>query len=253
LCLILFAWQAHPEYRLIVAANRDEYFARPAREAHFWEDAPHVYAGRDLEKMGTWLGVSRAGRFAALTNYRAPGEFKAGRRSRGELVAGYLTGHEPPDAYLRQADRRAGEYPGFSLLAGDSDTLYYYSNREGRIRKLAPGIYGLSNHLLNTDWPKVTRGREELERIVAAGGTDMAERLLQLLRSDERAPDHLLPSTGVPLETERMLSSIFIAGAGYGTRCSTVVMMSDRNTQFVERTYDQNGGFRDRKQLILHG
>lgn len=244
----------HPAYPLIVAANRDEYYARPAKEAHYWEDAPQVYAGRDLEKMGTWLGVTRSGRFAALTNYRAPGEMRAGLRSRGELAADYLTGHEPPEAYLRQVDGRAHEYPGFNLLAGDMDALYYYSNREGSIRALAPGIYGLSNHLLNTDWPKVERGKQALSRIVAEGGTDegLADRLLVLLRSAERAPDRLLPATGVPLEVERMLSPIFIESEGYGTRCSTIVLMSGRETYFVERTYGPHG-FRDRMERILHG
>jgi uncharacterized protein with NRDE domain len=251
-CLILFAWQAHPVYRLIVAANRDEYYARPAREAHYWEDAPQVYAGRDLEKMGTWLGVSRTGRFAALTNYRAPGETRAGRRSRGELPAEFLTGHEPPDAYLQKVSARGADYPGFNLLAGDLHSLCYYSNREGHIRRLAPGVYGLSNDLLNTDWPKVKRGREELSRIVSEGGPDLGERLLRLLRSDEKAPDHMLPSTGVPLALERMLSSIFIESEGYGTRCSTVVLMSGSETHFIERTYSRHG-FIDREQRILHG
>lgn len=249
MCLILFAWQVHETYKLIVAANRDEFYRRPTQQAHYWEDAPHVFAGRDLEQMGTWLGVTREGRFAALTNYRAPGEMKAGRRSRGELAADFLRGNEPPEAYLQDVASRSQDYPGFNFLAGGRQTLYYYSNREGRIRKLEPGIYGLSNHLLNTEWPKVKRGREELARIVSEKGPDMPDRLLRLLQSAERAPDHLLPSTGVSLAWERMLSSIFIESEGYGTRSSSIVLMSEREIYFKERTYSRHGTS-DREQRI---
>ncbi len=241
MCLILFAYQVHRTYPLIVAANRDEFYGRPTQPAHFWEDAPHVFAGRDLEKMGTWLGVTRDGRFAGLTNYRAPGEKEAGRRSRGELVADFLTGCGAPEAYLQDVAGRSQDYPGFNLLAGGPETLYYFSNREGRIRKLEPGIYGLSNHLLNTEWPKVKRGKEELARILSENGPDMPERLLRLLQTAERAPDHLLPSTGVSLDLERLLSSIFIQSEAYGTRSSSIVLMSGREIFFKERTYSRHG------------
>jgi len=227
----------HPTYRLIVAANRDEFYERPTAPAHFWEDAPHVLAGRDLLKMGTWMGVTTSGRFAALTNYRDPAEETRGRRSRGEVVANFLKGTASPEAFVTDASRSRTFYPGYNLLAGDLQELYYYSNVADDAQKLQPGIYGVSNHLLDTPWPKVERGKAGLAEAIRESGEELIERLFDVLRDAEPAPDERLPSTGVPLEWERLLSPIFIRSPerGYGTRSSTVIIAGDEAIHVRER------------------
>ena len=237
MCLILFAYKAHPKYKLIVAANRDEAYARETAPAYFWEEAPEVLAGRDLEKMGTWMGVTTSGKFAALTNYRDPSEQTIGKRTRGELVADFLKGRVNPQAYLLELANRRQEYPGYNLLAGDVEELFYYSNRGGLMRKVEPGVHGVSNHLLNSDWPKVERGKSGLASIISDGHPDLVDRLFAHLENADPAPDHLLPSTGVSLDWERLLSPMFIKSEGYGTRSSTVILMDDSKIYFNERVY----------------
>ncbi|ALS22606.1 hypothetical protein IJ22_22320 [Paenibacillus naphthalenovorans] len=241
MCLILFAYHAHETYKLIVAANRDEFYDRPTSPVHYWEDHPHILAGRDLSKMGTWMGVTTAGRFAALTNYRDPKEVLEGKRSRGELVAGFLKDRQDPESYMLEAAKKRDRYLGYNLLAGDADELYYYSNIENKVKKVGPGIYGLSNHLLNTDWPKVRRGKEGLAEIINGGRGDMAERILALLRQDDPVSDDLLPDTGISLEWERLLSPVFIQSEHYGTRSSTVLLMTDKEIYVKERVYSTEG------------
>ncbi len=168
MCLILFAYHSHPKYKLIVAANRDEEYERPTAPVHYWEDHPQILAGRDLKQMGTWMGVTREGRFSALTNYRSLSEMNAvGKRSRGELVGDFLKNQCAAGGIPSEVAENRNLYPGFNLLAGDKDELYYYSNIENKVKKLKPGIYGVSNHLLNTEWPKVKKGKEGLEEIVS--------------------------------------------------------------------------------------
>jgi uncharacterized protein with NRDE domain len=237
MCLILFAYKTHPKYKLIVAANRDETYARGTAPADFWEDAPELLAGRDLEKMGTWMGVTTSGKFAALTNYRDPSETTTGKRTRGELVADFLKGTADPHAYLHGLANSRQEYPGYNLLSGNVEELYYYSNRGGPLRKIEPGIHGVSNHLLNTDWPKVELGKEGLARIISENHPDLVDRLFAHLENADPAPDHLLPSTGVSLEWERLLSPMFIKSEGYGTRSSTVILMNDKEIYFNERVH----------------
>ncbi|MFX3623170.1 MAG: NRDE family protein [Ectobacillus sp.] len=237
MCLISFAYKMDSQYSFIVAANRDEFYARPTKEAHFWEDAPQVLAGQDLEKMGTWLGVTKGGRFAALTNYRNPHEAADNKRSRGELVSRFLTGTDSVKEYLQNVQKERGHYPGFNLIAGDVHDLYYYSNIEDNIRLLAPGVYGLSNHLLDTPWPKVRKGKEGLSRCLAGSRTNLKDCLFSSLHHAEPAPDEELPKTGVPLEWERLLSPLFIAAPNYGTRSSTVVLMNSEEVHFAERSY----------------
>lgn len=241
MCLILFAYKVHPEYELIVAANRDEFYKRPASPVDFWQDEPDILAGRDLEKMGTWMGVTRTGRFAALTNYRNPAGDISGKRTRGEITTGALTYKGSMLDYLNQLAQKDHLYTGYNLLAGDIDRLYYYSNITGSIQMLAPGIYGLSNALLNTEWPKVQTGKKGLQKILAGRSRDLAESLFDLLRVDEQAPDHLLPKTGVSLEWERVLSPIFIKSDVYGTRSSTVLLMSGQSLYLQERTFTGDG------------
>lgn len=222
MCLILLAWQAHPDYPLVVAANRDEFFARPTAAAGFWPDAPQVLAGRDLEAGGTWLGVSREQRFAALTNYRDGTGQIPGARSRGALVADFLTGRQSPQAYLDTVGDRASDYSGFNLFVGDAEHLAYCSNRdEGQVRWLAPGIYGLSNHLLDTPWPKLASARAAFA--AALQTLPLAAPFFTLLADREIVADSHLPETGVPLAWERILSAVFVSSEHYGTRASTLL------------------------------
>lgn len=242
MCLILFAYQSHPKYKLIVAANRDEEYERPTAPVHYWEDYPQILAGRDLKQMGTWMGTSKEGRFAALTNYRSLSEMNAvGKRSRGELVGDFLKNQMLPEEYLQMVAENRNLYPGFNLLAGDKDELYYYSNMENEVKRLKPGIYGVSNHLLNTEWPKVKKGKEGLEEIVSLSTSEIEESLLNLLQNADPAPDEQLPDTGVPLDLERLLSSMFIKSEGYGTRSSTVLLMSDESIVLKERVFSREG------------
>ncbi len=241
MCLILIAWQAHADYPLVVAANRDEYYRRPSATARFWEDHPHILAGRDLEGFGTWMGVTRDSRFAAVTNFRDPDDPRGnGARSRGELVSGFLEGSDSAPDYMAGVARERDAYRGFNLLAGDGRELWYYSNCGDLPRRLAPGVYGLSNHLLDTDWPKVRTGRSGLRTVLhPAPATDS---LFALLASAEPALDHELPETGVGLDRERMLSSARIVSDSYGTRCSTVLLgHRDGVMQYAERTWGPLG------------
>ncbi|OLS41046.1 NRDE family protein [Bacillus sp. MRMR6] len=235
MCLVLFAYHVHPEYKLMVAANRDEFYQRPTASAHYWEESPEILAGRDLEKMGTWMGVTRTGRFAALTNYRDPNELTDGKRSRGEVVANALTYKGEIKEYMKRLEKNPLLYPGYNLLAGDMDSLYYYSNVGHELQKVEPGIHGVSNHLLNTEWPKVQIGKEGMSAILKESQYDLTEKLFTLLQNADPAPDESLPKTGVSLDLERMLSPLFIKSEGYGTRSSTVLLMSDREFQYIER------------------
>jgi uncharacterized protein with NRDE domain len=241
MCLILFAYETHPKYNLIVAANRDEFYKRPTSTAHYWNDQPNILAGKDLEKMGTWMGVTTNGRFSALTNYRDPLEETKGKHSRGELVADALNYKGNLNEYMHSLINNDDRFPGYNLLAGDMNGLFYYSNKGDDLQKLKPGIHGVSNHLLNTEWPKVSKGKLGMSKIISDEGEDMVEELFNLLLNTEISPDHLLPKTGVTLEWERMLSPMFIKSKDYGTRSSTVLLMTDKDIQYVERTYLKDG------------
>ncbi len=243
MCLIVFAWRVHPRYPLVVAANRDEYLARPAAPAHWWPEAPDLLAGRDLEAGGTWMGMHRDGRFAALTNYRDPSQRLAGAPSRGRLVRSALEGDGDTLATLRAIAAESPHYAGFNLLVCDGLSLGVHESTSGAVRLLEPGVYGLSNHLLDTPWPKLARARKALEDSLDALPGE--ERLLALLRDDTPAPDHHLPETGLSLEWERWLSPAFIRAPGYGTRCSSVLTVAaDGGTRFREWTWDEAGALR---------
>lgn len=234
MCLILVAWQAHAAYPLVVAANRDEFFARRSAGADFWADAPQILAGRDLEAGGTWLGITRDGRFAALTNFRDPAAHQSGAPSRGRLVADFLVGRVSIDSYLDSLDPAA--FNGFNLLLCDGARLVAFSNVSMKKHELAPGIYGLSNALLDTPWPKVGAGKTALENALTALPDETA--LWRLLADDTRHPDAALPATGVSLEWERLLSAAFIRSPDYGTRCSTLVKVgADGTATFDEQTW----------------
>lgn len=228
MCLILLAWHAHPDYPLVLAANRDEFFARPSAPAAFWEESPQVLAGRDLAAGGSWLGVSRNGRFAALTNYREGVQKNAHSTppSRGALVADFLTGNSDPEAYLAGLTTHGADYNGFNLFVGDHQRLGYCANRGAGAcapRWLAPGIYGLSNHLLDTPWPKLASAKAAFAN--ALSDPLNQEPFFDLLADREIVADPHLPETGVPLDWERILSAVFVSSPTYGTRASTLLTM----------------------------
>jgi len=227
MCLIVFAWQVIPGMPLVAAGNRDEFYDRPAAPADWWEDLPQIYAGRDLKGGGTWMGITRDGRFAAITNVRAPGEMRADAPSRGTLVAGYLAGDATPQAYIDRIAVDAARYNGFNLLLGDRHALFWYSNRAQHDaqhgRPLAPGIYGLSNGTLDAPWPKVVRTKAQFASLLCQGAPEAA--YFEMLADMTRATDCRLPRTGVNLEWERVLSAVCIESPGYGTRVSTMARL----------------------------
>lgn len=240
MCLILLSNDVHPDYRLILAANRDEFYDRPTAPACFWQEPPTVLAGRDLLGGGSWLGVTRTGKIAALSNYREPRAHRHNAPSRGKLVSDYLQGELPPADYLAKLQEQAAVYNGFNLIVGDGGVLSYFSNRQGAAQQLSAGIYGLSNHLLDTPWPKVVRGKGALAKLLADGGAP--EAIFSLLGDRTVAPDQLLPDTGVGLELERALSAIFIVTPKYGTRASTLVFIDRQNNlTFLERSFGPGG------------
>jgi uncharacterized protein with NRDE domain len=242
MCLILFALRAHPAYPLIVAANRDEAYARPAAPAEFWADHPHIFGGRDLEQGGTWLGLSSTGRFAAITNYRQGHRVATAKRSRGELTRDFLIGSPQKPSYLRAVEHRSHEYNGFSLIAGSPEALGFYSNRGGAVQEISSGVHGLSNHLLDEPWPKVLRGIAALTALLGSDEAHLVSALFGLLADRGPAPDQLLPETGIALERERALSASFIAGETYGTRASTIVLIgTGRDVLFCEYRFGPRG------------
>lgn len=239
MCLLLIAVRSHPRYKLILAANRDEYYERPTAKAGFWEGVPGLLAGRDLRAGGTWLGITTSGRIAAITNYRDPASIKDNAPSRGELVSKFLLGEERPEEYLKGLEQKREDYNGFNLIFGERHDLYWYSNRAGGGRHLGHGIYGLSNHLLDTPWPKVTRGKRAMKRLLSTESNPRPEELFSLLADHDIADDESLPDTGVGLQWERILSPLFITSPIYGTRSSTLLFIDqeDRVT-FIERNFD---------------
>jgi len=242
MCIILLARHAHPEYPLILAANRDEAYSRPAAPAAFWSDHPHIYGGRDLDKGGTWLALARSGRIAAVTNYRDGRPKEPAARSRGELVSGFLTGDSAARPYLEQIRSQGDQYNDFILIAGDLDALYWLSNRGPGVEAIPPGVHGLSNHLLNTPWPKIRRSKLAVEALLGAKETELAAGLFELLADRGVAPDHELPQTGIDLQRERELSAVFISGERYGTRASTVVLVhANGDVLFIERSFGTGG------------
>jgi uncharacterized protein with NRDE domain len=251
-CLVLIALDQHPDYSLIVAANRDEFYDRPTAPAEFWADAPTVLAGRDLRAGGSWLGIDRAGRIALVTNYRQGQREDPAPHSRGRLVSDFLTGDAGAAEHIERVRSEANLHNGFNLIAGDDGGLFYFSNREGRARRLTPGVYGLSNHLLDTPWPKVAATKTAFGALLDGGATELTEDLFALLSDRNRPADGLLPSTGVGREWERLLSSAFIASDGYGTRSSTVVLFGrDGSILFVERSFGPGGAAGSEARFVL--
>jgi uncharacterized protein with NRDE domain len=241
MCLILFGLNIHPDYKLILVGNRDEFYDRPAAPATFWDEAPHLLAGKDLLAGGTWFGITKSGRIAGISNYRDPKSLRKDALSRGRLVSRFLLSEESPLSYLEGVREDRGKYNGFNLLIGDKKDLFWYSNRGKGRRKLGPGIYGLSNHLLDTRWPKVVKGKSELKRLISKSSIPKPDEFFDMLSDRNPAIDSDLPDTGVGLERERMLSPIFISSPDYGTRSSTLLFIDRAGfVTFMERTFNRN-------------
>lgn len=240
MCLCLFALDQHDEYPLVLIANRDEFRKRPAAKADYWLDYPNVLAGRDLQGNGTWLGVSKQGKIAFLTNYRHPDYFNRQGPTRGKLVSNFLVGKEHSADYLNAIENPKA-YNGFNLVCGTFKELLYYSNVEDQVKKIESRYHGLSNAFLNTSWPKVELGKKQLKQAIESDQLD-ADSLFQILQDKEKPDPELLPDTGVGLELEKMLSPKFINTKDYGTVCSTVVKVHRNGTvHFEERSYDEAG------------
>ena len=238
MCLIFLSLNNHPNYKFILAANRDEFYNRRTAPADYWSDFPSILGGRDLEANGTWLGMTKSGKVSLLTNYRDPKNINPQAPSRGRLVSDFLKTDIAAAEYLSAIEKEGKKYNGFNLLAGTINGLYYLSNYADGVRKLQSGFFGLSNHLLDTPWPKVTRGKERLHPILEEPEIRPVQ-LFEFLYDNHRAEDEALPNTGVGLERERVLSSMFIKSPNYGSRCSTVVLVDQSNhVLFAERVYD---------------
>lgn len=247
MCLILFAYQTDPRYSLVVAANRDELFARPTQQAMFWKDdnsGREILSGKDLLAGGTWLGMSRQGHFAAVTNIRDPLQTEKKPKSRGELTKRFLAGTTTAEEYSNSLSGDFGLFAGYNLLVGDGHSLWYINNFESIVQQLEPGYYGLSNGILNSDWPKITHGKQALEKLVADPGSLSTDSLIDIMNSRERASDADLPDTGVAVELERILSSAFIENPErqYGTLCSTAIITeTGGQCRFSEQNYNDRG------------
>mgnify|MGYP001252685700 CR=1 FL=1 len=255
MCLLVVAWRSHAVHRVVLAANRDEYHGRAAAPMAVWNSPPHILAGRDLQAGGAWLGVDRHRRFGIITNYREMTRAGPGAPSRGELIPRYLDTRESAGEYLARLQADAARYAGFSLLLGDHDQLWYASNRiDPFARQLEPGIYGLSNHFLDTPWPKLLRVRARMQEALATAHSPGIERhLFAALEDRTRAELHDLPATGVPPEWEMTLSSPFIVHPEYGTRCATVALLgSGEADRVIERRYDPCGNAQGEDEFQLN-
>lgn len=240
MCLIVFAFNTHPKYKLIVAANRDEFYKRSTRTAQFWtkEGESELLAGKDLEAGGTWMGIHKTRKWSALTNYRDLSNIKADAPSRGELVYDYLLTNTSPNSYINELKPTANSYNGFNILVGNAEKLFHYSNYSDEITEIKSGIHGVSNALLDTKWPKLERAKKGFKVVINQSEIDR-EALFKILKDDTQANDEALPDTGIPYELEKSLSSIYINRADYGTLCSTLLFMDyEENVEFIERRFD---------------
>ena len=235
MCLIVFAYKQHPDYKLILTANRDEFYGRPTMVANWWEDHTNILGGRDLKAKGTWMGVSTEGRFSAVTNYRDLSNIRENVRSRGDLPLDFLKGDKASQEYWSETLKNANHYNGFNLLTLDAE-MAYLSNYENKINILKAGVYGLSNALLNTSWPKVERAKRDFQNVIGKDFT--TGDLITLMQNERVAPDNELPQTGLPIERERAVSAMCIRTPSYGTCCSTAILIDyEGNVSFLEKSY----------------
>ena len=250
MCLITFAYQQHPEYSLIMVANRDEFYARPTLDMHFWEDHSDVLAGMDLERRGTWLGINKSGKLATVTNFRDGSNIESNLKSRGALTRRFLTENLAAQTYLQELAINGNLYGGFNLLLGDATGLYYCSNKGAPSQQITPGIYGLSNAYLDSSWPKVDAVKHGLAALIK--GEFSIESLAELLHSKHQAADEDLPQTGISHEWEKQLSSCFINIPGYGTRATTVLLQKiSGETKIAEFRFNQSGQVSEEHFTVL--
>lgn len=250
MCLITFAYQQHPEYSLIMVANRDEFYARPTLDMHFWENDPNVLAGKDLEQSGTWLGMNKSGKLTAVTNFRDGTNRESNLKSRGALTRRFLTEEIPAKTYLQELATDGCSYGGFNLLLGDTTGLYYCSNKGAPSERIAPGVHGLSNAYLDSSWPKVDAAKQGLAKLIKNELT--LELLAELLHSEHQAADEDLPNTGISYEWEKQLSASFINIPNYGTRATTVLLQKPSGeTQIAEFRFNQSGKISEEHFTLL--
>jgi len=242
MCLLLISYKNHPKYKLIIAANRDEFYQRPALPAHFWEQEKELLAGKDMEAGGTWLGLTAHGKFSAITNYRDMKNIKPKAPTRGKLVTDFLLNNISPPDYGDLLKENAGLYNGYNLIFGDEENLNYFSNQTKALVELVPGIYGLSNHLLDSPWYKVEKSKKSFSE--ALNRENISDEILfEILSDTSTPPDDLLPETGLKLEIERAVSPIFVATPSYGTRSSTVILIDNKNqARFIEKSLNTSSG-----------
>lgn len=251
MCLISFAYNVHDSYPLIVVANRDEFYERPTASAHFWADAANILAGRDLVQGGSWLGISKQGRFAAITNYRDPKLSETGTSSRGEIVQQFLLSTLSGDDFITQLREKKADYAGFNALLFDGHVMHHYNNIFDEHNVIPNGVHSLTNGTLNSDWPKAQLANEKLHAVLQKNEQPNAKNLISLLDDETIAPDEKLPQTGVGIHLERILSAQFIKLPNYGTRCSTaVVFEKSGRIQFIERTFE-NGKMQFDKTFVV--
>ncbi len=241
MCIILFSYKHPPGYKLVIGTNRDEFLDRPTSPLGYFDEKKNILAGRDLRGGGTWFGVHLNGKHGAITNYRDPALNNRSCLSRGLIIKDYLEGGESPKDFIRNLSKNGSLYNGFNILVGDLNTLYFFSNVTGSTQLLTPGLYGLSNHLLDTPWPKVKRGKDMLEKALARPEPKLQPSVFSLLKDISTPPEEELPITGVGIEWERILSTIFISSPSYGTRSSTFLSITERNeVTIVEKTFSHN-------------
>ena len=235
MCLITFAYNAHPDYKFILTANRDEFYARPTQSAHWWKDHPHIFGGRDLQAHGTWMAIGEDGKFAAVTNYRDLRNIRPDANSRGDLPVNFLLGDDPAESYAKSVQLVGKSYNGFNLLVMD-DELVHASNYDRGANNLKPGIYGLSNALLDTPWPKVTRSKRTFSELIQTDFT--LDDLILMMQDEATAPDNQLPETGLDYDREKALSAMCIRTPDYGTCCTTAITIDyDGKVAFMEKSY----------------
>ncbi|MEC1178987.1 NRDE family protein [Metasolibacillus meyeri] len=249
MCIIVLGYKMHPQHDLIVAANRDEFYKRPTKEMEQWEDAPHIWAGRDLEKMGTWLAVSDNGRFAAVTNYRDPRLPLVGEKSRGAVPVDFINSSLNALQFTKQLQEERHLYGAFNVVLYDEENLVYYNTVMNELTIIPPGIHCISNATLNTPWPKVKRLKAAFHETIQT--TTEEEALFAILKDTIRADNQDLPATGVPFEVEQKLSSIFIHFDGYGTRASTIVKSTDKGWDIAERSFTNGQRARDVRFILV--
>lgn len=234
MCLISIAYQYHPKYKLILLANRDEFYQRPTREAHWWDENESVFGGKDLQAGGSWLAVSKNGKIGAITNFRNPSRIIKNKISRGQILSNYILSDISEKKYINELSDTGENFEGYNLLLGNQENLYHFSNINQKLTSITPGVYALSNHLLNTPWPKVEKAKKVMHKLIETGNVIDVEAAFKLFSDKQRAPDDQLPDTGIGLSYERYLSSVFIDIPQYGTRATTLLMIDNENKVYFE-------------------